>query len=170
MRAEKKVWDELDGKATKDIVTTKAAIENHVVTLDPRAIDDSLLDESQAEILHTLFPTARPHTDDPESQPEPATDIQQSTQAALDQITNGLEFKLDSFADNMHRLEQYRLTADRFADTILARNAARLEERNRRLQIQAAAANGVKAEDETKPDTLGLLRALSRVGKDTGPQ
>ncbi len=44
---------------------------------------------------------------------------------------DSLEPQIDLFADGVHKIEQYRATAERVADRVLGTAAKRLEERDR---------------------------------------
>ncbi|KAI9812533.1 MAG: hypothetical protein M1832_000383 [Thelocarpon impressellum] len=78
------------------------------------AIDRSLLDPEQAAILSSL---------------ESAPSITTETRERLKTIAAGLEFKVDRFADGVHRLGQYQATAERIAERVLALSAQRLQRR-----------------------------------------
>lgn len=54
------------------------------------------------------------------------------TSSRLKSITTGLEFKIDQFADGVHKLEAYREIAGKVAEKVLALSAQRLGERGRR--------------------------------------
>lgn len=70
-----------------------------------------------------------------------------------------MEFRVDQFADGVHKLEQYQETVGRVADRILALSAVRLEER-----------------DKNEKESIGtrdlpmqeVLRSLSRILPDSG--
>lgn len=78
----------------------------------------NLLDDTQRQILERL---QAPITD---SSTDPTT-IQQR----LHQISENLEFSVDSFAHSIHALNKTRETADRLADRALSDTATILEER-----------------------------------------
>lgn len=81
-------------------------------------VDADLLDPEQAEILASLTSeTSNTHS---------------QTAERIKSITSGLEFKIDRFADGVHKLEVYRETAGKVADRVLALSAQRLGERKRR--------------------------------------
>lgn len=46
-------------------------------------------------------------------------------------LASSLEPHIDVFADGVHKIEQYRQTAERVADRVLGTAAKRLEERDR---------------------------------------
>jgi len=109
-------------------------------------IDASLLDPSQADILASLQ-RARAG----QQKPSPSSPSQSTTESAsppasaftftfttptalhthLTNLTQSLEPKVDLFADGVHKIEQYRSTAERAADRVLGTAARRLEERDR---------------------------------------
>jgi len=72
----------------------------------------------------------------------------------LKAVQNGLEFKVDQFADGVHKLEQYQQAAGRVADKVLALSAVRLEERERR-EKEAVGTRDVPMQE--------VLRSLSRI-------
>ncbi|KAA8618514.1 Kinetochore protein Mis13 [Pyrenophora tritici-repentis] len=91
------------------------------------AIDASLLDPSQAAILSALQQEPQP----PSSTFNFSFTSPASLQSHLDSLANSLEPHIDVFADGLHKIEQYRNTAERVADRVLATAARRLEERDR---------------------------------------
>ena len=119
--------------------------------LDPQSIDASILDPSQAEILHNLYQPPPPSSNG--AGPATAqTDTLSSTQSRLDALSETLEFKIDLFADSLHRLEQYRQGAERAAGKILAAGAERLEQREEEREQKSGG----------QMDSMDVLRALSR--------
>lgn len=114
--------------------------------LDASRIDASLLDPEQAAILATVTSA-------------PALDLRKQISERLRAIQAGLEFKVDQFADGVHKLEQYQETAGRAADKILALSAVRLDEREQ------------KAKEEVGTRDLPMqevLRSLSRILPEGG--
>lgn len=85
----------------------------------PSQIDASLLDPEQAAILSSIISL-------------PAEDLRSQTTQRLKAIQSGLEFKIDQFADGVHKMEQFQETAGRVADKILSMSAVRLEARERK--------------------------------------
>lgn len=70
---------------------------------------------------------------------------------------------IDSFADGIHKLGQYRTAADNVADRALAMCAEMLERREKQGLKQALASEDG---DKTPPkDIVGVLRSLSRVDR-----
>jgi kinetochore protein Mis13/DSN1 len=109
--------------------------------LDASQIDASLLDPEQAAILATVASA-------------PALGLRKQASERLRALQAGLEFKVDQFADGVHKLEQYQETAGRAADKILALSAVRLDGRER------------KAKEEVGTRDLPMqevLRSLSRI-------
>jgi len=123
-------------------------------------IDTSLLDPEQAAILAALQmpqqPTP-PQTQDSEQRP-PSSAFTFTTPAALQShlthLSQSLEPHIDLFADGVHKIEQYRNTAERVADRILGTASKRLEERDREVK-QRVGAEGIGVGD--------VLRGLAGV-------
>src|SRR5262245_39911667 len=94
-------------------------------------IDASLIDPSQASILSSLQ-VSQPH---PSEQALPSSAFTFTTTAALQshltKLSQSLEPNIDLFADGVHKIEQYRNTAERAADRVLGTAATRLEERDK---------------------------------------
>jgi kinetochore protein Mis13/DSN1 len=94
-------------------------------------IDTSMLDPSQASILASLQ-LSQPSDDASTSEPSAFTfTTPDALHAHLAKLSQSLEPNIDVFADGLHKIEQYRNTADRVADRILASAAKRLEEKDR---------------------------------------
>lgn len=72
----------------------------------------------------------------------------------LQELQSGLEFKVDQFADGVHKMEQYQQTAGRVANKILAISAVRLEERDKR-EKEATGTRDLPMQE--------VLRSLSRI-------
>jgi kinetochore protein Mis13/DSN1 len=109
--------------------------------LDASQIDATLLDPEQAAILAEITSTA-------------ALDLRNQAADRLRALQAGLEFKVDQFADGVHKLEQYQEIAGRVADKILALSAVRLEERDRREKEEIGTRDLPMQE---------VLRSLSRI-------
>ncbi|KAE8853386.1 hypothetical protein PTNB73_02290 [Pyrenophora teres f. teres] len=93
------------------------------------SIDSSLLDPTQAAMLSAL---QQPSQQQPPSSTFTFTFTSPSSlQSHLDSLATSLEPHIDVFADGLHKIEQYRNTAERVADRVLATAARRLEERDR---------------------------------------
>lgn len=166
LQEEKRSWDNLVPPTSNN---TAERYPTASINLDPSAIDASLLDPSQSDILNTLLSNLSTKSEDdnhtPQA-PQPLTSIDTVTaaQQRISSIAQSLEFKIDQFADSTHRMEQYRQTAERVADRILASGAQRLEERDRKLRERSNGANGGNL------DAIDTLRSLGRVmhGKGKG--
>ncbi|MCJ1391905.1 hypothetical protein MMC18_004772 [Xylographa bjoerkii] len=76
-----------------------------------------------------------------------------NVQTRLQDLSRDLEFKVDTFAENVHILGQYRVEADRMAEQALQTSAEVLEERERQRTERSGGNIGVRE----------VLRALSRV-------
>ena len=74
-------------------------------------------------------------------------------QSRLQDLSQDLEFKVDSFADNVHVLGQYREEADRMAEQALQISADVLDEREKQRSERSSEDIGVRE----------VLRGLSRV-------
>jgi kinetochore protein Mis13/DSN1 len=70
-----------------------------------------------------------------------------------------LEFKVDQFADGVHKLDQYQETVGRAADKILALSAMRLEERDRK-EKEEIGTRDIPVQE--------VLRSLSRILPEGG--
>lgn len=109
--------------------------------LSPSDIDSSLLDPEQAAIYATVTKSS-------------ALDLRNEVVDRLKSIRGGIEFKVDHFADGIHKLEQFQETAGRVADKIQAIGAVRLEERDRK-EKEAVGTRGLPIQE--------VLRSLSRI-------
>lgn len=63
--------------------------------------------------------------------------LRTQTEKRLQGIRSTLEFEMDQFADNVHKLEQRVLVADEEADKVLSLSALRLKEREARERTDA---------------------------------
>ena len=109
--------------------------------ISPSHINSSLLDPEQAAILATVAKSS-------------ALDLRNEVSDCLKSIRIGIEFKVDHFADSVHKLEQYQETAGRVADKIQAIGAVRLEERDRK-EKEAVGTRDLPIKE--------VLRSLSRI-------
>lgn len=109
--------------------------------LSASQIDSSLLDPEQAAILATVASST-------------AIGLRSEISHRLKSIQSDLEFKVDHFADGVHKLEQYQNTAGRVANKIQAIGAVRLEERDRDEKAAAGTRDLPMQE---------VLRSLSRI-------
>ncbi|KAI6710142.1 hypothetical protein PZA11_004087 [Diplocarpon coronariae] len=109
--------------------------------LDASIIDVSLLTAEQASILAEISSS-------------PALEIRRKASERLQTLQSELEFKVDLFADGVHKIEQYQQVIGRAADKILALSAVRLEERDRREKEEIGTRDLPMQE---------VLRSLSRI-------
>ena len=166
---EKAAWDAL-ASTTYPTSDSQPPPHSSTSSLVPSLadIDLFLLDPSQASILSALqAPRSQPEgkTHPPESSSsstsKPAFSFTFTTPAALEThlstLSLSLEPHIDLLADGVHKIQQYRTTADRVADRILGTAALRLEERD----------NSVK--EKTGSEGIGVgdvLRGLAGVLND----
>lgn len=128
-------------------------------TLSLSEIDTSFLDPAQAALLASLqLPQPQSHaiTDRQIKPPTSAFTFTSSTalQTHLSALAHSLEPNIDLFADGVHKIEQYRQTAERVADRVLGTASKRLEEREREVK-QRVGAEGIGVGD--------VLRGLAGV-------
>ncbi|KAI9751375.1 MAG: hypothetical protein M4579_006098 [Chaenotheca gracillima] len=121
LEEEREAWESLKKPLTK---TSTSKLPTDIVP-SPGTIDSSLLDPEQAGILSSLSTNK---------------DIVASTGSDLKEIASTLEFKVDQFAEGVHRLGQYQETADRVASRVLALAATRLDRREREKLARAGTA------------------------------
>ncbi|KAF2011548.1 hypothetical protein BU24DRAFT_376797 [Aaosphaeria arxii CBS 175.79] len=163
LEEEKAAWDAISA-ASKSIQPTPVTTDQPVPSLAD--IDTSLLDPSQASILATLQSSMNPPsstTDDTDEQ-RPSASTSGSTafkfttptalQSHLSALAISLEPNIDIFADGVHKIEQYRNTAERVADRVLGTAATRLEERDKAVK-EKVGSEGIGVGD--------VLRSLSGV-------
>ena len=95
------------------------------------SLDTTLLSPSQAAILDALQP------------PPPTASFTFTSPTALTTrlttLAASLEPTIDLFAHGVHRIEQYRRTADRAADAVLGTASRSLEQRERDVKRRAGA-------------------------------
>lgn len=118
---------------------------------DPTQIprpDESLLDPEEVKMLRALS--------------DPSTSfagLRKQTVAKLKEMQQSLEFKVDHFADGIHKLDQRVATAGRQADRVLALAADRLKRREER-EKKAAGTKDLPA--------VEVLRSLGRILPEGG--
>ena len=166
LQDEKRSWDDLMSRTTAAKSESSAPGSAPPPDVDLSKIDGSLLDPAQCEILNQLFKSTTLGT-------ELGTATQQDAQGStsplstarkrMSRLAQSLEFKVDRLADSSHRMEQYRQTAERVADRIIASAAERLEERDHRAREKSGGGVG--------GDPIDTLRSLARVmrAKGNGP-
>ncbi|KAH6875769.1 kinetochore protein Mis13 [Alternaria rosae] len=124
LEEEKAAWEAIASASKTKPPPPAPSIPTSAPTLSE--IDTSLLDPAQAAILSSLQ----------SSQIQPPTSAFTFTsptalQSHLTSLADSLEPHVDLFADGVHKIEQYRATAERVADRVLGTAAKRLEERDR---------------------------------------
>jgi kinetochore protein Mis13/DSN1 len=153
LEEEKAAWESLEKSAPS------AAPMKDTSTVTLADIDTTLLDPAQAAILSALqLPS--PQTEDQQTAPSSDFTFTFTTPAALqshlNKLSQALEPNIDLFADGVHKIEQYRNTAERVADRILGTAAKRLEERDREVK-ERAGADGIGVGDVLR-GLAGVLR------------
>ena len=122
-------------------------------------VDVSFLDPAQAAILSSLQPS-QPETENQSSNSQPRSTFISTSPAALQThltaLAESLESSIDIFADGIHKIEQYRQTAERVADRVLETTSRRLEERDRAVKAKAGA-DGIGVGDVLR-GLAGVLR------------
>jgi kinetochore protein Mis13/DSN1 len=124
-------------------------------------IDASLLDSQQASILATLQILQTPQPAESSSEPSPSTftfTTPAALQAHLENLSLSVEPNIDLFADGVHKIEQYRNTAERVADRVLGTASKRLEERDKESK-EKVGSEGIGVGD--------VLRGLAGVLKES---
>ncbi|KAF1829695.1 hypothetical protein BDW02DRAFT_535671, partial [Decorospora gaudefroyi] len=98
-------------------------------------IEPSLLEPTQAAILTSLQQQEQQHQHQP---PQSAFTFTSpvALQTHLTSLSNSLEPQIDLFADGVHKIEQYRATAERVADRVLGTASKRLEERDKEAKAR----------------------------------
>ncbi|TVY25285.1 Kinetochore protein [Lachnellula hyalina] len=137
LREEKEQWKAL----AKPAPSLPPLFPDNSDDIDPTQIDASLLDPEQAAILASVSSAS-------------ALDLRTRVSKQLQELQSGLEFKVDQFADGVHKMEQYQQTAGRVANKILAISAVRLEERDKR-EKEATGTRDLPMQE--------VLRSLSRI-------
>ncbi|KAF2705895.1 hypothetical protein K504DRAFT_439215 [Pleomassaria siparia CBS 279.74] len=151
LEVEKAAWDDL----SKSTVLPPSPPTIHTSIPSLVDIDPSLLDPSQASILAAL---KQPQL------PELASDHQFTftttfaLQTHVSNLSSTLEPHIDVFADGVHKIEQYRNTAERVASRVLGTAAQRLEERDRESK-EKVGSEGIGVGD--------VLRSLAGVLNDS---
>ena len=134
---EKAAWEALASTSNSMPPPAAPSTDAPIPTLSD--IDTSLLEPTQASMLAFL--------QTPQPQPKPADSTRTSftftsstsLQTHLDALAQSLEPNIDLFADGVHKIEQYRGTAERVADRILSTAARRLEEREKDVKARVGA-------------------------------
>ncbi|KAF2825826.1 hypothetical protein CC86DRAFT_324486 [Ophiobolus disseminans] len=162
LEEEKAAWEAL--AATSKSMPPPPAPSQSVPTPTLFEIDASLLDPEQAAILSALqIPQQQPTPPDTQetAQRPPSSTFTFTTPSALQthltKLSQALEPNIDLFADGVHKIEQYRNTAERVADRILSTASKRLDERDRDVK-ERVGAEGIGVGD--------VLRGLAGVLSD----
>ncbi|KAL1606390.1 hypothetical protein SLS60_003793 [Paraconiothyrium brasiliense] len=124
-------------------------------------IDASILDPQQASILAALQQSQPAQPAESSSEPSSSTftfTTPAALQSHLEKLSLSLEPNIDLFADGVHKIEQYRKTADRVADRVLGTASKRLEERDKESK-EKAGSEGIGVGD--------VLRGLAGVLKES---
>ncbi|KAF1971036.1 hypothetical protein BU23DRAFT_537229 [Bimuria novae-zelandiae CBS 107.79] len=133
LEEEKAAWEALASLQISE--PAPSAIKTEIPTFAD--IDASLLDPEQAAILAALQSHPPPQHAESSSQAPPSTStFTFTTPAALqihfETLSTSLEPHIDLFANGVHKIEQYRNTAERVADRVLGTASKRLEERDKK--------------------------------------
>jgi kinetochore protein Mis13/DSN1 len=144
LEEEKAAWEALAASSTTMPPPPASLKPGSLPTLSE--IDTSLLDPEQAAILSALqLPQQQPTPPDTQNAerrpPSSAFTFTTPTalQAHLAKLSQSLEPNIDLFADGVHKIEQYRSTAERVADRILSTASKRLDERDREVKARVGA-------------------------------
>ncbi|KAJ9156411.1 Kinetochore protein mis13 [Pleurostoma richardsiae] len=105
--------------------------------------DETLLDAEEAKILQSLT-----------GESSSFAHLKSQTRSRLHTLQSSLEFRVDHFADSVHKLDQRVATGSREADEILALSSTRLKEREEKEK----AAVGTK-----DVPIMEVLRSLGRI-------
>jgi kinetochore protein Mis13/DSN1 len=162
LEEEKAAWEAL--AATSKSMPPPPTISRNAPPAILSEIDTSLLDPEQAAILSALqMPQQQPTPPDTQetSQRPPSYHFTFTTPSALQthltKLSQSLEPSIDLFADGVHKIEQYRNTAERVADRVLGTASKRLDERDREVK-ERVGAEGIGVGD--------VLRGLAGVLSD----
>lgn len=136
LEEEKAAWDSLQ-KSAPSVAPAEEPSDAPAITLAD--IDASLLDPAQAAILSQLQLPPTSEEQPPSSAFTFTFTTPSALQSHLTKLSQSLEPNIDLFADGVHKIEQYRNTAERVADRILGTAAKRLEERDRDVKARAGA-------------------------------
>jgi len=110
-------------------------------------VNQELLSETDASILKSLKSTSNLTTD---------------VTSRVNKVASALGPAIDTFADGVHKINQYRLGADDMASQVLSRCAEKLADRERAGRRKALA-----IEDDRSPgrDLSSVLRGLSKADR-----
>lgn len=155
LEEEKAEWEALAAVPDSSLAMLSTQTGTHTLA----DIDNSLLDSEQAAILAALQ-SSQP------SQPAQSSDLPSTftfttpaaLQTHLEKLSLSLEPNIDLFADGVHKIEQYRNTAERVADRVLGTASKRLEERDKESKAKVGS-EGIGVGD--------VLRGLAGVLKES---
>ncbi|KAF2848108.1 hypothetical protein T440DRAFT_520299 [Plenodomus tracheiphilus IPT5] len=151
LEEEKSAWEVLASSTSTAMPPPPAPSIPPTSTPALSSIDTSLLDPSQTAILTSLQqPTTQSQPQPQPPTPQDSTIIRppqslftftspSSLQTHLSRLAASLEPNIDVFADGVHKIEQYRATAERVADRVLGSASLRLEEREREIKSRVGA-------------------------------
>lgn len=156
LEEEKSAWEALAASTSTAIPPPPAPSIPPATTPALSTIDTSILDPEQTAILISLQQSTTQTQSQPELQSQPQSSTQPSSsirppqssftftspsslQTHLTRLATTLEPTIDLFADGVHKIEQYRATAERVADHILGSASKRLEEREREVKSRVGA-------------------------------
>ncbi|KAF2260175.1 kinetochore protein Mis13 [Lojkania enalia] len=140
LEEEKAIWEAIASSSNLMPPPPPPSISIQAPTLSD--IDASLLDPSQAAILaslHQLPPSTESAQGAPSSTSKPpfSYTTPSALQSHLETLSLSLEPSIDLLADGVHKIQQYRNTAERVADRVLGTAAIRLEERDKRAKVES---------------------------------
>lgn len=110
--------------------------------------ESSLLDVEEAKMLEALA--------DPSSS---FAHLKSSTRSRLQAIQSSVEFKVDSLADSVHKMDLRVVTAGKQADKVLALSSERLKEREQKER---------EAVGTKEMPVMEVLRSLGRILPENG--
>lgn len=114
---------------------------------DTMSVDEDILSESDTKILHSL----RAHTELP-------TDFNNR----VNKVISNLGPSIDTFADGIHKINQYRIGADQISNQVLSVCANKLAEREKEGRRKAL---GLDQDRSPGRDLSSVLRGLSKADK-----
>ncbi|KAL5412026.1 hypothetical protein PMIN03_004499 [Paraphaeosphaeria minitans] len=157
LEEEKAAWEAL--AAVPDSSLAPPSIQTGTQTFAD--INASLLDSEQAAILAALQTSQQPQPEESCFAPSSSTftfTTPAALQTHLEKLSLSLEPNIDLFADGVHKIEQYRNTAERVADRVLGTASKRLGERDKESKVKAGT-EGIGVGD--------VLRGLAGVLKES---
>lgn len=114
---------------------------------DTPNLEEDLLSESDARILRLLRAN---------------TELPTSLDNRVDKVITNLGPSIDTFADGIHKINQYRIGADQISSQVLSVCANKLAEREKEGRRKAL---GLDEDRSPGRDLSSVLRGLSRTGK-----